>query len=85
VLKKISLSSVAFALAFLVAYYLLGESAVYYEMWATGAATRVELADDFGLGILDFFIVLPASALIAFVTAWLTWRKVTRSGRSSTG
>jgi hypothetical protein len=76
----VALSGVIFLLAFLLFNYVFGEVAVYYEMATTGAKVRAELADDFGLGILLMFVVVPVSFVAAFCVAlgfWLVaWRRM---------
>ena len=71
-------------LAFLVAapafYWLLGEAAVHYEMWSTNTSVRADLEDDFGLGLLGAFVVLPMTALCSFAAAMLVWVKSRRWG-----
>ncbi|MBS8233307.1 hypothetical protein DYI41_20575 [Marinobacter salarius] len=75
-MKRCLISLCVFVLVVITAYQLLGEAAVHYEMYSTGAATRAELADDFGLGILGLFVVLPGSFLAGVICSWLTWRKL---------
>lgn len=74
-MKSVLFSILVFILATVISYQLLTEAAVYYEMQSTGAASRVELADDFGLGLLGLFFVMPGSVIIGAVSSWLTWRK----------
>ncbi|MCT9062302.1 hypothetical protein N6741_28240 [Klebsiella pneumoniae] len=51
---------------------------VIYEMQAVGALSRAELGDDFGLGILLFFFVPPAT-LAGAIIVWLsTWHFLRR-------
>ena len=57
-------------------YWILGELAVYYEMWATGASSRMELVNDFGIGLIGLFVVVPASTLGALIAAIVVWRKL---------
>jgi len=49
-------------------------------MWSTGAASRGELADDFGLGLLGLFIVVPGSLIGAAMAGWWVWRKLSVRG-----
>ncbi len=78
----VALSSVIFLLAFLLFNYVLSEVAVYYEMATTGAKVRAELGDDFGLGILLMFVVVPVSFVAAFCVGlgcWFVgWRQLRR-------
>lgn len=54
------------------------EAVVIYEMQAVGALSRAELGDDFGLGILLFFFVPPAT-LAGAIIVWLsTWHFLRR-------
>jgi len=55
---------------------VLSEILVYFEMWTTGAASRAELSEDYGLGLLLMFIGVPSSFVGALLIAWLTWRKI---------
>ncbi|KPX93561.1 hypothetical protein ALP86_04490 [Pseudomonas amygdali pv. mori] len=50
-------------------YWLLGEAAVMFKMASMGAKSRAKLADDFGLGIIGLFIVVPATLIGAVITA----------------
>jgi hypothetical protein len=45
-------------------------------MWSTGATSRADLANDFGLGLLGLFVVLPGSFIGAVIAAWWVWRKL---------
>jgi hypothetical protein len=55
--------------------WLVAEAVTIYEMFATGAKSRAELGDDFGLGILLFFAV-PIGALIGAIGVWfLVWSR----------
>ena len=56
-----------------VLFWILGEGAVLYEMTATGAANRAELEDDFGLGFIFLFLVLPGTLIGAVVVGLVTW------------
>lgn len=67
--KKMVSAMVTFVIATVVVHWALGETAVYFEMWSTGAASRGELAKDFGLGLLWLFIVVPGSPFGAAVAA----------------
>jgi len=49
---------------------------VMFEMANTGATSRAELADDFGLGILGIMVVLPATIIGAVITASVVWWKM---------
>jgi len=66
----------AFAIAVATLHWILGEATVHFEMWSTGATSRADLANDFGLGLLGLFIVLPGSLIGAGVAAWWVWRKL---------
>lgn len=74
-MKRIAFSIITFVLATIIAYQLLDEAAVYYEMHSTGANSRAELADDFGLGVLGMLIVVPGSGIIGIICSWVIWRK----------
>jgi hypothetical protein len=78
----VALSGVIFLLAFLLFNYVLSEVAVYHEMATTGAKARAELGDDFGLGILLLFVVMPVSFVAAFFVGlgcWVVgWRRLRR-------
>ena len=52
----------------------LAEAVVLYEMWATGASTRAELADDMGLGILLLVVVPPGTIILSSIMALRIWR-----------
>ena len=65
-----------------VAYLVLSEAVVFYELWSTRTATRAELGDDLGFGLLLILVVLPGAAITAVVTAWGAWRFLNRRGAS---
>ncbi|WP_234707694.1 hypothetical protein [Pseudomonas amygdali] len=48
---------------------MLGEAAVMFKMASMGAKSRAKLADDFGLGIIGLFIVVPATLIGTVITA----------------
>ncbi|WP_164490363.1 hypothetical protein [Pseudomonas syringae] len=49
-MKRAAITTLAFLIALPSIYWLLGEAVVMFEMASTGAKSRAELADDFGLG-----------------------------------
>jgi len=63
-------------------YWLLSEAVVVYEVWATSTATRSELANDMGLGILLLIIVLPGTLIGGALCSWLAWCLLRRGGLS---
>ena len=79
-IKRAALSLLALFVAAPAFYRLLGEAAVYYEMWSTDTSARAGLEDDFGLGLLWAFVVLPMTALCSFAAAMLVWVKSRRWG-----
>ena len=76
--KNTALTLATFLFILLAANYLLGEVAVYYEMWTTGTTVRAELSEDYGLGMLGLLVIFPVSVFVALVSGWLTWRRLTR-------
>lgn len=66
-------------------FWVFGEVAVYLELGATGAASRAELGDDFGLAVLGVFFVLPATLIVMAVSAMLAWLVSARFFRSKNG
>ena len=64
-----------FLLVTVIAHQFFGGVVVYYEMQSAGAATRAELANDFGLGLLWLFIVVPGSLVVGAISFWLVWRR----------
>lgn len=52
----------------------LAEAVLYYEMYATGATSRAELADDFGLGLLTLMVVPPATFVLTVIIAIVAWQ-----------
>lgn len=56
------------------AHYVIGELVFQYEMWATNAHSRQELAGDFGLAVLWMIVVLPGTAIVSITVAWIVWR-----------
>lgn len=81
--KNILLASITTLISAPIAYWVLGEAVVYYEMWATEAGSRAELVNDFGLGILGFFVVLPGTLVCAVFVAWTTLRRLRKKGDSN--
>ncbi len=75
-MKRAAITTLAFLIALPSIYWLLGEAAVIFEMASTGAKSRAELADDFGLGIIGLFIVAPATVIGAVITASFFWWKM---------
>ena len=63
-------------LAFLVGVTTLSQAVVYFEMSSMRAASRAELADDLGLGLLGIFIVVPESAIGGAVLGWIASRRL---------
>lgn len=55
--------------------WLTAEAVVIYEMSVTGANSRAELSDDFGLGFLLFIAVPIGAALGAAVVWFLVWSR----------
>ncbi len=73
-INRAVVSIIAAFISTLITWWLLSEGVVLYEMHATGAISRTELADDFGLGILLVFIVPAGTLLFAIIVAVLVWR-----------
>lgn len=61
-------------------YWLLSDAVVMFEMVSTGVKSRADLADDFGLGLLALFVVMPGTIIGAFITGTVVWR-IMRPGR----
>lgn len=68
-----------------IAHWLIGEVVVQYEMWATNAQSREELADDFGLAALWMIVVLPATAVLSVMAALIAWIILRKPGRADSG
>ena len=79
--KRLLLCTFAFVAGSIGLYWLLGKAAVYYEMYATNASTRAELADDYGLGLIGLFVVLPLSLLLALGSSVIMWFRLRRNAR----
>jgi hypothetical protein len=75
-LKRTAIVVMTFGVVLAVFNWALGEGVVHYEMWSTGTPLRADLANDFGLGVLFFLVVLPGSLIAASAAAWLVWRKL---------
>ena len=73
-LIRFLLSIAALPLSFIALGWAFSEVAVHYEIWATGASSRAQLADDFGLGLLIVGVAWPAAALGSVVVTALAWR-----------
>lgn len=59
--------------------YLFGEALVAYEMNATDAESRKEIAEDYGMGILGVVLVIPASAVVSALLGWVVWRRLPKA------
>lgn len=59
-MKRLRLGVAVFALAVFIAYELMGEVTVHYEMRATVTSSRVEFADDFWLSLLGVACSCPS-------------------------
>jgi hypothetical protein len=75
-IKRAAITILAFLIALPSFNWLFGEAAVMFEMANTGATSRAELADDFGLGIIGIMVVLPATIIGAVITASFVWWKM---------
>lgn len=82
--QKIALTTAVFFGVLLTAIYVLGELAVYYEMWSAGLTERAELAGSYGVGLLYILVVMPVSFLLACTGGWITWLKMNRLSRKNT-
>ena len=68
--KRLLISSLITLASIPLIAWILGELVLYYELITTGAASREELGDDFGLGIL-LFLVVPAGTLLSACLVWI--------------
>lgn len=68
-----------------VAHWLIAEIVVKYEMWATNAQSREELADDFGLAALWMIVVLPGTAVLSVMAALVAWIMLRKPDRADSG
>lgn len=69
--KRVLIASLVAVLSLPVIGWLLSELVVFYELFATGAGSRTELGDDFGFGLLLFFVV-PPGTIVGAAVVWLT-------------
>ncbi len=58
-----------------VLWRLLSELAMLYEISRVPGSSRADLGDDFGLGILLFFVVTPLSLLASVVLGIVVFRR----------
>jgi hypothetical protein len=79
--RKIGIVTLVFFFGVATSYWIMSEAVVYFEMWSTGAVSRADLADDFGLGLLGTFLILPGSIIGGTVMGWVAWRKVSTPKR----
>ncbi len=56
-------------------WWLLSELAMLYEMSLLPGSSRADLGDDFGLGILLFFVVTPLSLLASVILGIVVLRR----------
>ena len=79
---RVVLGTAVFVAVLVTAIYVLGELAVYYEMWATDTKERVDLAEDYGLGLIGVMVVIPVSCVLAFAAGWIVWARMGHLSRS---
>lgn len=75
-IKRVAITTLVFLIALPSFEWLFSEAAVMFEIANTGATSRAELADDFGLGIIGIMVVLPATIIGAVITASVVWWKM---------
>ena len=73
-LAKLSASLTVVVIGFLAIEYFLGEALVMYEMNTTGAKSRSELAEDYGMGIIGVIFVPPVSAILSALLGLGVWK-----------
>ncbi len=56
-------------------WWLFSELAMLYEMSLVPGSSRADLGDDFGLGLLLFFVVTPLSLLASALFGRLVFRR----------
>jgi hypothetical protein len=71
-LLKFAIGTAVFVVATEVFNRLLSEALVQYEMWATHAASRTELSDDYRMRLIGILIIYPLSAGLAAGVAAIT-------------
>lgn len=64
------------------AYWLLCEAVVIFEMWSTSTSSRGELENDLGLGLLLFLVVLPGTLVCSVGVSFAVWRWLGKRGGS---
>jgi hypothetical protein len=77
--SRILICVLVFLVSGYIANLLFTEIAVYYEMWTTGASSRQDLGDDFGLELLLVIVVTPASWIAGILASILVWRRLSLS------
>ena len=78
--RRLLVAALSSAAALIAAYFILVEVAVRYEMWATHMASRSELGQDLGFGLLVFPIILVSTGC-AIAAGWLTWKRLRRAAK----
>lgn len=76
--RRVIFTIIGTMISAIVFWNALAEAVVLYEMWATGASTRAELADDMGLGILLFLVVPPGTIILSSIMALGIWRHLNK-------
>lgn len=76
--RRVIFTIIGSMISAIVFWNALAEAVVLYEMWATGASTRAELADDMGLGILLFLVVPPGTIILSSIMALGIWRHLNK-------
>lgn len=77
--KRVLITLLAVLVSIPTVSWLLSEIVVYYEWFSTGASSRAELGDDFGLGILLFLIVPPGTFIGVVFIGLAVWRRTGKS------
>jgi hypothetical protein len=78
--KRVAITSLAVAASLPAIAWALSELVVYYEWFSTGATSRAELGEDFGLGVLLFLVVPPGTLIGVVFIGLAVW---SRTGKST--
>lgn len=62
--------------------YLISEWYVALHMKKVGAPDRAALSEDYGLGLVGLFVIVPFSFILSVITAKLTWGWLGRCGKN---
>lgn len=71
-------TAISLVLATILLRWVFAELLARYEMWSTGALSRAELSEDYGMGMMGLLVVEPAAIAGGLAVAAITWFLLSR-------